>query len=87
MPPGLSLTKEITDSEERELQREYRDLVRKAMANAADPDSTDYCVWNKSDTYLLQDQPIVDAAFYASAILKARASFGRCSRKKQRTTF
>ncbi len=72
LAPWLELDeKEITDSEERELQREYRDLVRKAMANAADPDSTDYCVWNKSDTYLLQDQPIVDAAFYASAILKA----------------
>lgn len=61
----------ITDGDEIKLQAEYRELVRKAMANAADPKSSDYCVWNKSETNLMADQPVVDAAFYASAILKA----------------
>ena len=72
LAPWLELDEaKIKDDEERSLQKEYRDLVRKAMANAADPNSKDYCIWNKSDTNLMQDQPIVDAAFYASAILKA----------------
>lgn len=70
--PWLELNEsKITDDEERALQRKYRELTRKAMANAADPDSSDYCVWNKSETNLMADQPVVDAAFYASAILKA----------------
>lgn len=70
--PWLELDEsKITDDYERELQAEYRVLTRKAMANAADPCSPDYCVWNKSDTNMMADQPVVDAAFYASAILKA----------------
>lgn len=70
--PWLELSEsKITSEYERKLQAEYRVLTRKAMANAADPDSDDYCVWNKSNTNLMADQPVVDAAFYASAILKA----------------
>lgn len=72
LAPWLELdSKKITDVNEKELQSLYRELVRKAMANSVDPKGPDYCVWNKSDTNMMQDQPIVDAAFFASAILKA----------------
>ncbi|MEG1535677.1 MAG: DUF2264 domain-containing protein [Clostridia bacterium] len=61
----------ILDAEEKALQAEYRDLVRKAMANAVDPTAKDYCVWNKTGKYLLPHQSVVDAAYFASAIIKA----------------
>ena len=63
--------KEISCAAERALQAEYRALCRAAMAAAANPQSPDYCVWNKTGDYALPDQPLVDAAFFASALLKA----------------
>lgn len=70
--PWLELDEsKIEDPEEKKIQREYRNLTRLCMANSADPESTDYCVWNKDSNNMLPDQPLVDAAFFASAILKA----------------
>jgi hypothetical protein len=42
------------------------------MANAVNPESPDYCVWNKTGKFMNHDQPIVDAAYFASAIIKAK---------------
>ncbi|MEG0546735.1 MAG: DUF2264 domain-containing protein [Oscillospiraceae bacterium] len=70
--PWLELkSSAITDESELKLQSEYREMTRKAMANAVDEKSPDYCVWNKTGTYLSPDQPLVDAAYFCSAILKA----------------
>jgi len=72
LAPWLELSEgEIENEEERTLHFEYRELVRKAMANSVNKESPDYCVWNKTGSYLLPDQPIVDAAYFASAIIKA----------------
>lgn len=57
--------------EERRLQEQYRALARQAIANISNPKAADYCVWNKTGAYLSPDQPLVDAAFLASALLKA----------------
>lgn len=61
----------IEDEDEKRLQEKYRKLLRKAMANAVNPESADYCRWNKSENYRGVFQPTVDAAYFASAILKA----------------
>jgi hypothetical protein len=72
LAPWLELNeKELENEKERELQQKYRALVRSAMANSVNPKSEGYCVWNKTGEHLLPDQPIVDAAYFASAILKA----------------
>lgn len=59
--------------EERRLHEQYRALARGAIANISDPGAVDYCVWNKTGAFLSPDQPLVDAAFLASALLKAPA--------------
>ncbi len=60
-----------TSEEERALQKQYRAFARKALANICNPCATDYCVWNQTGALLSPDQPLVDAAFLASALLKA----------------
>lgn len=57
--------------EEKRLQAQYRSLARETIAHICDPRAPDYCVWNKNGTQLAPDQPLVDAAFLASALLKA----------------
>ena len=60
-----------TSEEERALQKQYRAFARKALANICNPCAADYCVWNQTGALLSPDQPLVDAAFLASALLKA----------------
>lgn len=48
------------------LRAEYLDLARKSIANGVDPDSPDYLNFNKGR------QPLVDAAFLAHGLLRAR---------------
>ena len=70
--PWLELNQnELENDNERDLQAKLRTLTRQAMANAVDKNSKDYCVWNKTGEHLTPDQPIVDAAYFASAIIKA----------------
>lgn len=66
----LSLPRRASE-EERALQEQYRALARNALANICDPCAADYCVWNQTGAFLSPDQPLVDAAFLASALLKA----------------
>lgn len=66
----LSLPRRAS-KEERTLQEQYRLLARKTLINICDPSAADYCVWNKTGVFLSPDQPMVDAAFLASALLKA----------------
>ena len=60
-----------TSEEERALQKQYRAFARKALANICNPCAADYCVWNQTGALLSPYQPLVDAAFLASALLKA----------------
>ena len=60
-----------TSEEERALQKQYRAFARKALANICNPCAADYCVWNQTGALLSPDQPLVDAAFLASALLIA----------------
>jgi hypothetical protein len=53
------------DSAEGKLRAEYIDMVRKAMANAVDPDSPDYLTFGRG-----VDQSLVDAAFLAEGIIR-----------------
>ena len=53
------------------MQKQYRAFARKALANICNPCAADYCVWNQTGALLSPDQPLVDAAFLASALLKA----------------
>ncbi len=53
------------DSAEGKLRAEYIDMVRKAMANAVDPDSPDYLTFGRG-----VDQSLVDAAFLAEGIVR-----------------
>jgi hypothetical protein len=50
---------------EADLQRRYRDLARRSLSSAVDPASPDFMNFNKGQ------QPVVDAAFLALAILRA----------------
>ncbi|MEG1645978.1 MAG: DUF2264 domain-containing protein [Clostridia bacterium] len=61
----------IFDEEEKKLQAQYRNLTRLAMANAVDENAKDYCIWNKTGKYMMPHQSVVDAAYFASAIMKA----------------
>lgn len=70
--PWLELSLPRSASEkERALQEQYRSFARSALTNICDPSATDYCVWNQTGAHLSPDQPLVDAAFLASALLKA----------------
>ncbi|PDO10684.1 MAG: hypothetical protein BLM47_06015 [Candidatus Reconcilbacillus cellulovorans] len=51
--------------EEGRLQRRFADLARRAIDAATDPDSPDFVNFTEGD------QPIVDAAFLATAVLRA----------------
>ena len=55
------------DTEEELLRSRTAELARKAIANAVDPASPDYCSFTDKPT----DQPLVDAAFLAHAIVRA----------------
>jgi hypothetical protein len=66
LAPWLELS-EPQDPREARLQQEYRELARAAMDAGTDPASPDYL--NFGNAY--GDQPVVDAAFLAHAILRA----------------
>ena len=55
------------DPEEEELRRKTAILARKAISNAVDPASSDYCNFSNKPN----DQPLVDAAFLAHGIIRA----------------
>lgn len=55
------------DPEEEETRLRMADLARKAVANAVDPESPDFCNFTDNPT----DQPLVDAAFLAHGIVRA----------------
>lgn len=55
------------DPEEEEARLRMADLARKAIANAVDPESPDFCNFTDNPT----DQPLVDAAFLAHGIVRA----------------
>ena len=65
---GISPWLEVTlpDGEEKSLQAKYRELVRLALDNATDPSSPDFLNFN------IEKQPLVDAAFLAHGILRAK---------------
>lgn len=52
--------------EERKLQEVYRGMIQRCMDNATNPDSEDYMNFGQRG-----DQPLVDAAFLAHAIVRA----------------
>lgn len=60
-----------TSEEERALQKQYRLSPAKRSPTSGNPCAADYCVWNQTGALLSPDQPLVDAAFLASALLKA----------------
>lgn len=70
--PWIELSNdEILDENEKNLQNSYREMTRKAIDNATNPYSKDYCLWNISDDNLNPCQPVVDTAYFVSALLKA----------------
>ena len=54
-----------TEGDERVLKDKYRQLSRKALSNAVNPQSPDYMTFNKGT------QPLVDAAYLSEGILRA----------------
>lgn len=63
--PWLNLPPD--DTEEGKLRKKYTDLAIKAIHNAVDPESPDYMPFNKPHS-----QPLVDAAFLAHGLLRAK---------------
>ena len=55
------------DAEEEKLRFNTAELARKAIANAVDPGSSDFCNFTNKPV----DQPLVDAAFLCHGILRA----------------
>lgn len=55
------------DKEEEEIRKRTADLARKAIANAVNPCSPDFCDFTDKHT----DQPLVDAAFLCHGIARA----------------
>ena len=53
------------DEDDLGLKQEYRELARKALANAVDPSSADYMEFKEGR------QPLVDAAYLAQGLLRA----------------
>lgn len=64
---GIAPWLELADTAgvEADLQQQYRDLARRSLSAAIDPSSPDFMNFNKGQ------QPVVDAAFLALAILRA----------------
>lgn len=60
--------------EEAEIQAEYRELTRKAIANAVNPESPDFM--NFTEGY---GQALVDAAFLAHGIVRAPKAAVLCA--------
>lgn len=56
----------LPDGEEKTLQTKYRELTRRALDMATDPQSPDFLNFN------IEKQPLVDAAFLAHGILRAK---------------
>ncbi|MFA5562140.1 MAG: DUF2264 domain-containing protein [Eubacteriales bacterium] len=69
MAPWLEV--ELPPGEEQALQSTYRQLARAAIDAGTDPDSPDRCLWWDRAKGFEPNQPIVDAAFLAHAILRA----------------
>ena len=54
-----------SDADDKGLKQEYRELARKALANAVNPESPDYMEFS------YKRQPLVDAAYLAQGMLRA----------------
>ena len=54
-----------SDEDDLGMKQEYRDMTRKALANAVDPESADYMEFKEGR------QPLVDAAYLAQGVLRA----------------
>jgi len=63
--PWLEL-EDITDSEEKKLQSEYRQRFIKCLDNATNPQSPDYMLFDRGG------QPLVDTAFLAQALYRMK---------------
>jgi hypothetical protein len=68
LAPWIELAADATP--EGQARAEYAGLARRAIARAVDPASPDY--WN----FTRERQPLVDAAFLAQGLLRARAALG-----------
>lgn len=66
------LTAQPEDRWEAALQEQYITLIRQCLDACTDPASPDYFVW-QADKKQTQNQPLVDAAFFVSGLLKAKA--------------
>lgn len=75
--PWLEL-ESISESSERELQREYREMVLLCFDKATNPNSKDYMNFTE------QGQPLVDAAFLAHSIIRAPKQIGAALPKEVR---
>lgn len=60
-------------------QAEYRDLARRALANAVDPASADYMTFDRGQ------QPLVDAAYLAQGLLRAKRQLWEAFDEQTRT--
>ena len=60
------LEADLPEGDEKELQRKYREITVKAMDMATDPSSPDFL------NFCEGKQPLVDAAFMAHGILRAK---------------
>ena len=60
------------DQEEESLRQKTAELARRAISNAVDPTSPDYCCFNGE----IFEQPLVDAAFLAHGIIRAPRELG-----------
>ncbi len=65
LAPWLECDSALLDEEERALQAEYRERAIKCVEMAADPDSPDFM------NFCEGEQPLVDAAFLAHALVRA----------------
>ncbi len=68
--PWLELDSSELDDEERALQKIYREKVRVCLDQCSNPDSKDFMQFNEGD------QPLVDAAFLAHALVRAPKQLG-----------
>lgn len=66
------LTAQPEDDWEAELQREYADKIRRCLDHCTDPAGADYFFW-QPDQKQSANQPLVDAAYFVSGLLKARS--------------
>ena len=80
LAPWLEL--EEIPEEEREIQEKFRQLVRKGLANAVNPDAKDFM--NFSEGY---GQALVDAAFLAQAVVRAPKQLYELLEEKDKRNF